>query len=157
MTRFQLRADVAVTPGVSSAKKVDGKWLSKKKAEMVAELTGKATVSDGALEDMTCWQLRAKAAATPGVCLYQKNADGTWAMKKKADLVADLTASASTSSEKATVSDGALEDMTYVQLLAKVVATPGLSTMKRVDELGKRKWLNKNKADMIADLTAAAS
>ena len=53
MTRFQLRADVAVTPGVSSAKKVDGKWLSKKKAEMVADVTGKATFCDGALEDMT--------------------------------------------------------------------------------------------------------
>ena len=111
-----------------------------------------ALVSDVALEDMTSSQLRAKAAATPGVSVG-KNVDGKWVPKKKAEMVADLTAFASTSSGKATVSDRSLEDMTHFQLRAHVAATPGVSSAKKVDG----KWLSKKKAEMVADVTGKAT
>ena len=106
MTCLQLRAKVAATPGLSTAKKIDGKWIMKRKADMITDLTalastywvpkkkaemvadrtasantssGKATVSDRPLEDMTRFQLRADVAVTPGVSSAKK-VDGKWSV-----------------------------------------------------------------------------
>ena len=161
MTVQEILKKVRATRGVSEKKKVDGKWVSKKKDDMIADLTHLTTsASDShatyllAPKDMTYGELRAEVMARPGAS-EKKKVDGLWIQKTKQDMIADLTMKQNAGRILAfkaydeTPKDARNgEGMTSKEILAKVRATPGLSAQKKVYG----KWVLKKKGDMVADL-----
>ena len=82
MTVQEILKKVRATPGVSEKKKVDGKWVSKKKDDMIADLTYLTTsASDShptylrAPKDLVYGELWAEVMARPGAS-EKKKVDG---------------------------------------------------------------------------------
>ena len=92
MTVQEILKKVRATPGVSEKKKVDGKWVSKKKDDMIADLTYLTTSAYHSyltyLTTLNRTQLLAKVRATCGVRTTSPGKSGN---KKKDDIIADLT------------------------------------------------------------------